>query len=490
MLTVVQSRRVARQLFSTATISLSLAIACCSSHMAPFPTPPDPNSPPPFSTVVSISPDNVRVSPGGTQTFTATVTGVTDTAVTFGVVEGDSGGKITNAGVYTAPPTLGTYHVTAISVADTSAFADATTLVWPSGIATTPTGNMHATRDSYTATLLGNGKVLVAGGDSDIGGITSAELYDPLTGTFASTGPTKSPRYAHTATLLMDGKVLVTGGLGDGDNQGSASTSPSVLGSAELYDPATGKFAATGTMVVPRANHTATLLASGKVLIVGGIGDIGTSDGRFPYSGDGLVTAEIYDPATGVFTATGSMTMGRYAHTATPLVSGLVLISGGITSVNSTGDATATSTAELYDPTTESFASTAGPMHAARERHTATLLSSGKVLLTGGIDASAELFDPSTAMFSSTGNMHMARSAHTATLITGPGAADEVLVTGGVDVYNHAIVTMELYSQVTGTFAANGTMQAARTSHTATLLQSSNILLAGGERELTSELYP
>ena len=222
MLTVVQSRRVARQLCSTATISLSLAIAGCSAHQVPFPTPPDPYVPPP-SAVISISPDNVRVNPGGTQTFTAMVTGVTDTAVTFGVVEGDSGGEITNAGVYTAPPTLGTYHVTAISVADTGAFADATTLVWPSGIATTPTGNMHATRDSYTATLLGNGKVLVAGGNSDIGGTTSAELYDPLTGTFASTGPTKSPRYAHTATLLMDGKVLVTGGLGDGDNQGSAS---------------------------------------------------------------------------------------------------------------------------------------------------------------------------------------------------------------------------------------------------------------------------
>ena len=129
-------------------------------------------------------------------------------------------------------------------------------------------------------------------------------------------------------------------------------------------------------------------------------------------------------------------------------------------------------------------------MRVARERHTAILLGSGKVLLTGGIDASAELFDPATAMFSSTGNMYMARSAHTATLITGPGVGDEVLVTGGVDVYNHAIVTMELYSQVTGTFAANGTMQTARTSHTATLLQNGNILLAGGERELTSELYP
>ena len=139
---------------------------------------------------------------------------------------------------------------------------------------------------------------------------------------------------------------------------------------------------------------------------------------------------------------------------------------------------------------TESFASTAGPMHAARERHTATLLSSGQVLVTGGIDASAELFDPATGVFSSTGNMYMARSAHTATLITGVGVADEVLVTGGVDAYNHGIVTMELYSAVTGTFGANGTMQAARSAHTATLLQNGKILLAGGERELTSELYP
>ena len=293
MLTVAQSRRVARQLCSTATISLSLAIAGCSSHTVPFPTPPDPNTPPPFSTVVTISPDSVRVNPGGTQTFTATVTGATDTAVTFGVLEGDSGGTISPTGVYTASPTLGTYHVVATSVEDTFASAEATALVWPSGIATTPTGNMHATRASYTSTLLGNGKVLVAGGGSDIGGITSAELYDPLTGAFASTGPTTSPRYAHTATLLLDGKVLVTGGLGVGGNQGSASQPPSVLGSAELYDPATGKFAATGAMLVPRANHTATLLASGKVLIVGGIGDIGTSDGRFPYPGNGLVTAEM-----------------------------------------------------------------------------------------------------------------------------------------------------------------------------------------------------
>jgi WD40 repeat protein len=195
-----------------------------------------------------------------------------------------------------------------------------------------------------------SGKVLIAGG-----GGSSADLYDPTTGTFTATGSMTTARGSPAATLLPSGKVLVAGG--------------GVDGSAELYDPTAGTFTATGSMIraitdntATRAVHTATLLPSGKVLVAGGL------DKNYVFA-----SAELYDPAAGTFTVTGSMTAARWDHSATFLGNGKVLIAGG------SGD----TSAELYDPTAGTFATT-GSMTATRYSHTATLLLSGKVLITGG----------------------------------------------------------------------------------------------------------
>jgi hypothetical protein len=207
--------------------------------------------------------------------------------------------------------------------------------------------------------------------------------------TFAGTGDMVTPRGEQTATLLNTGKVLIAGGF-------VASPVASGLASAELYDPVTATFSATGDMTIPRFFHTATILNTGKVLLTGGA----TVPG-----GDPVASAELYDPATGTFTATGNMTTARAEHTATLLADGRVLVAGGSAAGNM-----GLGSAELYDPATGAFTAT-GSMNSARWAHTSTLLSNGKVLVTGGIPggdtglASAELYDPSIGVFAATGNM-------------------------------------------------------------------------------------
>ncbi len=235
------------------------------------------------------------------------------------------------------------------------------------------TGNMTANRGGHTATLLADGKVLIAGGadtDPTGTGLASAELYDPGTGTFTQTGSMAVGRYLHTATLLQNGKVLIVGGALTSTSEPDAT--------AEVYDPATGIFTMTGAMKTAREQHTATLLADGRVLIVGGTTSAGV--------GDPTATAEVYDPSTGSFSVTGSMAEARTYHTASLLPSGKVLVAGG-------GDEN--STAEVYDPATGTFSITGG-MEIGRSGQTATLLPNGSVLVAGGGMfaglASAELY--------------------------------------------------------------------------------------------------
>jgi len=212
------------------------------------------------------------------------------------------------------------------------------------GFATT--GSMATARRFHSATILGTGKVLIAGGED--GGATayaSAELYDPSTGTFSATGDMTAPRVGHTATLLANGKVLITGGTSD--------VSEAATASAELYDPATGTFTATtGGMTAARASHTATLLNNGRVLVTGG--DVIFFNGVQNPTIKSLASAEIFDPNTGKFTATGNMTAARESHTATALNDGRVLIAGGSDGAvgNTSPVATPLASAELYNPAT------------------------------------------------------------------------------------------------------------------------------------------
>lgn len=323
------------------------------------------------------------------------------------------------------------------------------------------TGTMGTNREMHTATLLADGRVLIAGGltvdvwNSYYAPVSKGELYDPAAGTFSPPHSMIHSRYCHTATLLTSGKILITGGYDT-----SVRTPPGNLpiATAEIFDPANGAFSVTGSMVSSHACHTATLLTSGKVLIAGGSA-AGFGDSN---------TAELYDPATGTFSTTGPMAVARQGHTATLLPSGKVLVTGG-----------PDNTAELYDPVTGMFSST-GSMAIARTSHAATLLADGKVLVTGGADNSAEIYDPASGTFSSTGSMSVARSSHTATLLND----GTVLVAGGYSSSAPHPTTVErsaeLYDPVAGAFRATGGPVIARASHTATLLNNGLVLLTGG----------
>ena len=332
------------------------------------------------------------------------------------------------------------------------------------------------------------GFVLLAGGQGNQQfALASAELFNPSTNAFAAASPMKDARADHTATVLPGDTILVAGGEG---------ASGRALSSAELYDPVSGKFSALASkMDTARAEHTATLISGcscpldGKVLIAGGTtapGSLGTT----------LRSAELFDPATGKFTATGAMKSTRARHSATLISSGPlagnVLIAGG-TSDESGGDV---ATAELYDPATGQFTPT-GRMSTPRENHSATFLSpsivsgnlAGSVLVAGGGDVSApsdsaEVFNPQTATFSPVGAMTTARTMQAAVLL----GSGKVLIAGGQSSDTDFLQSAELFDPAHATFAATGPMRNLHVGATATVLESGSALIAGG-RSAFADLY-
>jgi hypothetical protein len=349
---------------------------------------------------------------------------------------------------------------------------------------------MTVARTRHTATLLQDGRVLIAGGSGKSWGspsLASAELFDPSTGKFTSTGSMHVARAGHTATLLKDGRVLITGGhstaLGSPwTNAGS--TAPDMglpLASAELYDPATGKFTLTGSMTAARDSHSATLLADGRVLIAGGY------DCSEINSCNDLMSAELYDPATGTFTPTGSIE--ACGGPATILNDGRVLVVDGCEG-----------SAQLYDPAKGTFGR--WPIDWSYDMPGATsdavgslsLLKDGRVLLTGGYKQvpesaprllnAAYVYDPSTGRFSPTGSMAKARARHSTTLLPD----GRVLVAGGGDFlwcrahscHSTDSSSAELYNPATGEFGLAPPMNVGRFNHTATLLRDGRVLIAGG----------
>jgi large repetitive protein len=325
------------------------------------------------------------------------------------------------------------------------------------------TGQMSTARAGQTATLLPGGQVLIAGG-----GTAVAELYHPATRTFSPTGRMPVAVTDATATLLPDGKVLVAGGLlGDGKQ----------VASAELYDPATGTWSATGPMTKARSGQTATLLPDGQVLVAGGGcngSGYGCNSGSYE---EAQRSAELYNPATGTWARTGSMADGRQYAAATLLPDGTVLVAGGF---NNCDDdfCSEVRTAELYDPATGTWART-GSMHFPREQFTATLLRNGQVLAAGGLaqygpratSSSAELYNPATGVWSLTASMAAKHVGQTATLLRNGW----VLVAGG------GTKTAEIYEPQRAVWVAPGAMSTVRTDAAATLLPDGHVLVTGGD---------
>jgi WD40 repeat protein len=245
----------------------------------------------------------------------------------------------------------------------------------------TATGDLNQVRHHATATPLANGKVLVAGGQDNTGALlSSAELYDPSAGTFTLTGKMHTARGQHTATLLSSGKVLFTGSV-------------SATGSAEIFDPASGNFSMTGSLVQARAHHTATLLPNGKVLLLGGTQIMPPGGGGAPPADVSLDTAEIYDPGNGTFQSAGKLVVARDSHSATLLPDGMVLVAGGYThdfDSDAQPEWYTMFTAELFDPVT-SISTSAASLEGDRAEHVSTMLNNGQVLVTGGITGFQEL---------------------------------------------------------------------------------------------------
>jgi Kelch motif len=414
------------------------------------------------SVSVAISPLTVTVAEGGSLSFVATVKGAANTSVTWSIQEGATGGLITSSGVYTAPNTLGTYHVLATSVADATASASAVaTIELPTSTAAgnfTAVGNMATARADHTATLLPNGKVLIAGGSGDgFQDLASAELYDPSTRTFAPTGNMITPRYAHSATLLADGRVLIAGGRQDGTRGTSVFT-------AEVYDPSTGAFTATGYLtsiggeVVGFSAGVTTLLPDGRVFVAA------------------ANNAEIYDPHSGTFTPTGPYaTPNLVGTTVTLLTNGKVLVTGCAASQCSVA------LTELFDPQSGTFGVT-GPMminYVPDYGYTATLLTDGRVLFLGSNDwafpTDAEVYDPAAGTFASIAGSVSQAFAPASRLTDGT-----VLIAGGQVPGGNGSADAELYVPFSGTFEFAGEMTTDRNSHTATPLPDDTVLITGG----------
>lgn len=317
--------------------------------------------------------------------------------------------------------------------------------------------DMNKSRAAHTATVLENGKVLIAGGfNSDENGMASTEIFDPATGTFSAGAHLSEKRASHTATLLPSEKVLIAGGFNG-----------NYLDSAEIYDAKTGKFTEAGKMTLPRSEHVAVLLKNGKVLLAGGVG----TDWTF------LADAEIYDPLTNSFSKTGNMTAARESHTATLLKDGQILITGGHQGRRSAIEIYRS--AEIYNPQNGSFTA-AADLTVKRHKHDAVLLGDGRVLIVGGSDehdsrgayTNVEIYNPKTKNFSKIGDMRLSRYKLQGTSILLKNG--KVLIAGGA---NRA----EIFDPAKNTFEiAEGKFETPRLFATATLLQNGQVLIAGG----------
>jgi hypothetical protein len=331
------------------------------------------------------------------------------------------------------------------------------------------TSSMSTVRWLHVAARLADGRVLVAGGSPGEAAFKTGEIFDPTAGTWTPTGTPML--YAHewpVAAALCDGRIFVAG-RPDANNH-----------DAELYDPATNAWSSAGKMKLSHLYGTATLLPDCRVLLAGG------------YSAN--TQAEVYNPAKGTFKGVGSMNSERFFHTATVLADGRVLAAGG--GVDANGQWLTYATADIFDPATGLWTK-AAKLHHPRRAHTATLLPDGTVLVAGGSIggkndgteastqlATAELYDPLMDTWRVLpSHLITARTFHTAALV--PGGA--VLLFGGLDGGGSASRQVEGYFE--GTWQALDPLLIDRYLHASALLDDGSVLVTGGIHQATAELY-
>lgn len=310
------------------------------------------------------------------------------------------------------------------------------------------------------AEKLTDGRVLVAGGyDATDLPTAVSEIFDPATGTWSTTGSMSTTRAYHAGARLASGSVLVSGG--------ETATYPS-LATAEIYDPQSGEWSATGSLANARETHTMHLLPNGRVVAFAGAA----------YNPSWVVynDVEIFDPASGTWSAGAAMTTARYFHTSTVLTSGRILVAGGWGATNPVGSS------EIYDPSANTWSGTASMM-AARELHTATRLADGRVFVAGGdnnttgVLSSTEYFDPTTGAWSAGPSMAHVRSYHLATALSG----GRVLVLGGLaSDWSTCVAEAEVFDTSGGSWSSAGTMSQARQGHFGVTLDDSRFLVGGG----------
>jgi Galactose oxidase, central domain/Kelch motif len=288
------------------------------------------------------------------------------------------------------------------------------------------TSSMSVPRSRFTATLLPNDKVVVAGGSNNGFATATAELYDFTTGLWTRTGNMNIPRLYHTATLLNDGRVLVTGGQSAGDGNDNF-----VEKTGEIYDPGTGKWTLVDSMSRARYGHTASLLPDGTALIVGGAGP----RGDLVYT----VRAEMFDPHSGLWKNVDALATPWGFHTAVLLNNGNVLVAGGLTLPANSPNRT--TTAELFQTSSSKWVFT-GSMAVPRSAgaYGGALFPDGRFFIAGGRTDTAELYNPITGIWELLSNMTVSRSFHTVTLLLD----GSVLVSGGENA-NGFIATAEIY---------------------------------------------
>jgi hypothetical protein len=330
---------------------------------------------------------------------------------------------------------------------------------------------LPAGRYNHTATVLKDGRVLVAGG-ADTAPTASARLYDPATNLWSDAGSMHNARHGQAAALLGDGTVLVAGGCVPDPNPDAICA---YTNTAEVYDPAAGTWTAAASMTTGRYEPTMTVLGDGRVLVAGGVGDVAGK------SGTSLASAEIYDPANKSWSDGGTMSAARSGATATLLASGAhkgdVLVAGGYD--NATGEV---SSAQLFDPSDDSWSAT-GSLTDARDAATATALPNGDVLVAGGDNgaggalASAEVYGADSGTWHKVANLTGAREFAAAALLKD----GSVLVSGGENGrHGTLLASTELYDPTAETWSDGGAMAIARAQHTLTALSDGRALAIGG----------